>query len=170
MSNRSPILIPGVIGVAAVLVLSACGSSTTKTSSPSDASTTIAPYAAPSSADAGAGQQPVVKTKTDPKLGAILADASGKTLYTLTNNGQAVACTGPCTAVWPPLEAPAGATAPTAGPGVTGLGVAAGPSGTQLVTSNNLPVYRFSKDEDGGDAYGEGISTFGGTWHVVKAV
>ncbi len=171
MRTRSPILFPGVLGVTAVLTLAACGSSTSKTSSTTGygaTATTIAPAAAaPPTTAAG---QPLVKTKTDPKLGTILADTSGKTLYTLTdNNGQAVACTASCVAVWPPLEAPPGVTTPTGGPGVTGLGVVAGPNGTQVVTVNNLPVYRFAKDAAEGDAFGEGIQSFGGTWHVVKA-
>ncbi|MCA1656955.1 MAG: hypothetical protein LC713_04495 [Actinobacteria bacterium] len=41
-------------------------------------------------------------------------------------------------------------------------------NGTRLVTANNLPVYRFAKDTDDGDAYGDGIQSFG-AWHVVKA-
>jgi len=167
MGNRSSIFVPGGVAVVAALTLAACGSSTSKTSTTSYGVTTAAPAATPTSA-AGA-RQPVAKTKTDSKLGAILADASGKTLYTLTNNGQAVACTDACIAVWPPLETPAGVTTPAGGPGVTGLGVAASPTGTQVVTSNGMPLYRFSKDADEGDTYGEGVQSFGGTWHVVKA-
>ena len=40
--------------------------------------------------------------------------------------------------------------------------------GTTIVTFGALPMYRFSKDKDDGDAYGEGLQSFGGTWHVVK--
>ena len=110
---------------------------------------------------------PTVMTKHDAKLGAILADANGLTLYTLTNNGKAVDCTGTCAAVWPPLTA-SSATAPSGGPGVTGLGVASLSDGTRVVTNAGLPLYRFSQDQDSGDAYGEGLATFGGVWHVVK--
>jgi len=165
MPKRSLTFSYGVIGAAAVLALVACGSSTSKTSTSRGAVTTTTPSGSPA---ATAEQGQMVKTKSDPKLGTILADASDKTLYNLTNNGQAVACTGPCIAAWPPLTVPAGVTMPTGTPGVTGLGVAAGPDGTQLVTVNSLPLYRFAKDGDAGDAYGEGIQSFGGTWHVVK--
>jgi hypothetical protein len=37
------------------------------------------------------------------------------------------------------------------------------------VTHSGLPLYRFSEDSAPGDANGEGITNFGGTWHVVSA-
>jgi predicted lipoprotein with Yx(FWY)xxD motif len=109
-----------------------------------------------------------VTSKHDAKLGTILADAHGLTLYTLTNNGKPVDCTGTCASVWPPLTAPSAATPPAA-PGVPMLGTASLSDGTRVVTAGGLPVYRFAQDGDSGDAYGEGISTFGGVWHVVHA-
>jgi len=39
--------------------------------------------------------------------------------------------------------------------------------GTQ-VTVNGAPVYTFSGDASAGSTNGEGINSFGGTWHVVK--
>jgi predicted lipoprotein with Yx(FWY)xxD motif len=88
------------------------------------------------------------------------------TLYTLTNNGNAVACTGPCATIWPPLTAAPGTT-PVA-PGVTSIGTSASPTGSQLVTHKGLPLYRFSGDTTPGTTNGEGVDTFGGEWHVVK--
>ena len=41
-------------------------------------------------------------------------------------------------------------------------------AGTHVVTAGGLPLYRFAQDQDSGDAYGEGLATFGGVWHVVK--
>jgi len=166
MRRRSPIISYGVIVVAAALTLAACGSSS-NTSTSSGAPTTPASAAAPSTT--ATGQAPMVKTKTDAKLGTILSDASGKTLYTLSDNGQAVACTGPCLAVWPALTLPAGMTTPSGASDVPGLGVAAGPDGTQMVTVTGQPVYGYTKDREADDAYGEGVQSFGGTWHVVKA-
>ncbi|HEV3354987.1 MAG TPA: hypothetical protein VG076_18800 [Acidimicrobiales bacterium] len=149
--------------LAAGLILAACGGSATKTNAAPVAATS--PTTAPPSTSAAPG--PVIMTKTDPKLGTILADSKGLTLYTLTVNGKAVDCTGACAAVWPPLTAAADST-PTGGPGVGTLGTASSSDGTQLVTFGGLPLYRFSQDQDAGDAYGEGISSFGGVWHVVK--
>ena len=120
--------------VAGALVLAACGGSgTTHAAAPASASS--------------AASDPSLKTKQDEHLGAILADSRGLTVYTLTSNGMAVACTGECATVWPPLTSANGAP----------------------VTAGGLPLYRFSGDREADDAYGEGIATFGGVWHVVKA-
>ncbi|HEX8770903.1 MAG TPA: hypothetical protein VF711_09055, partial [Acidimicrobiales bacterium] len=112
---------------------------------------------------------PLVVTKVDPKLGEILADSAGMTLYTLTANDVAVACETTCPSVWPPLEVPVGGSLPTGGIGVGPLGVAPGPNNTLLVTSGGLPLYRFTQDKTPADVNGEGIKSFGGTWRVVKA-
>jgi len=90
------------------------------------------------------------------------------TLYTLTDAGKPVPCTGPCLKAWPPLDAPAGESSPKGAAGITGLSTAAGPGGTHLVAVNGLPLYHFIQDKDGEDAYGEGIKSSGGIWHVAK--
>src|SRR5205085_1457170 len=69
----------------------------------------------------------VVMAKTNARLGRILADANGMTLYTLTSNGRAVVCSATCASVWPPLELPPGMTTPTGAPEITGLGTASAP-------------------------------------------
>lgn len=148
-----------LVGIAALMLVAACGGSGSKpaavtgTTAPTT-TTTIPP--------------PVVVTKVDPKLGEILADSTGLTLYTLTKNNAAVACDPTCAAIWPPLEVPPGGALPTGGVGVGTLGVAPGPANTQVVTYGNLPLYRFTKDKAPADVNGEGVSSFGGTWHVVK--
>ncbi|HXY93551.1 MAG TPA: hypothetical protein VEP49_13810 [Acidimicrobiia bacterium] len=108
--------------------------------------------------------KPTVAIATVAGVGSVLVDAKGRTLYTLTNNGQAVPCTGSCAAIWPPLVVKAGSK-PKGGKGVTGLGTTS--SGHQ-VTHNSLPLHRFSGDSQAGQANGEGLNSFGGTWHVVK--
>jgi predicted lipoprotein with Yx(FWY)xxD motif len=145
------------------LVLAACNSSGSKSSS----TTTTAPNPSGSGVAGAQGVAPVVKTASNAQFGAILVDANGATLYTLTNNGKAVPCTSSaCVAAWPPLLLPAGVTTAT-GTGVTGLGTASVPGGT-IVTQAGLPLYRFSGDSGTGQANGDGISNFGGVWHVVK--
>lgn len=152
---------PVVLGVVALIALSACGSSSKASVSPgAQPSATAAPTTAPST-------KTVVKTGTSPKLGAILTDSNGMTLYTLTNAGAPVACTGQCLTLWPPLYVPAGTTTPSAPAGVTGLSVSMEMGGTQ-VTQNGDPLYRFSHDSAPGDTNGEGIMAFGGVWHAVK--
>jgi predicted lipoprotein with Yx(FWY)xxD motif len=97
----------------------------------------------------------------------VLVDAKGRTVYTLTNGGKAVPCTGACLTAWPPVLLPSGEKTAAGGPGVQGLGVASEASGDQ-VTSDGLPLYTFAGDTAPGQTNGEGISNFGGTWHVVK--
>jgi predicted lipoprotein with Yx(FWY)xxD motif len=88
------------------------------------------------------------------------------TLYTLTNDGKPVACTGACLTIWPPLVLPAGETTAVAS-GVANLGTANTSAGKQ-VSYKGAPLHTFSADQAPGDTNGEGIVSFGGTWHVVK--
>jgi predicted lipoprotein with Yx(FWY)xxD motif len=99
-----------------------------------------------------------------PGVGKILVDAQGKALYTLTDaNGAAVACTGTCASAWPPLTVAAGATA-KAGKGVKKIST----TSDGQVTWKALPLYRFAGDTQAKEAKGDGLASFGGTWHVVK--
>ncbi len=154
--------------LATAALLAACGdsndegsdstTSTTAAGSSSDSTTTTAAPAA----------DLTVVVKTDPNLGAILADPDGRTLYTLTDDaGDPVECTGPCLAAWPPLELPDGTTEPSAPEGVA-LTVVDGPDGSKLVAADGLPLYTFAGDGSEADAKGEGLQSFGGTWRVVK--
>ena len=167
-ASRARRLAAPALVVGAAVVLATCGSSDSSTkSSTSKSSTSTSSASTTSTQAAGSTSTAVVKTASDPSLGVILVDAEGKTLYTLTNGGQAVACTGGCLTAWPPLLLPAGTTTATGAAGVTDLGTT--PSGSdQQVTQAGLPLYRFAADTAAGDANGEGVSSFGGTWHVVK--
>jgi predicted lipoprotein with Yx(FWY)xxD motif len=157
---------PLALVVAALIALAACGSSS-KTAVESGTPTSVA-NGTTTTVKGDAPATPVVQAATTAKLGAVLVDADGMTVYTLTNNGTAVACTGQCAIAWPPLLVANGTTTVAAATGVTGLGTAAGEAGTQ-VTSDKLPLYRFSGDAAPGDTNGDGIANFGGVWHVVKA-
>jgi predicted lipoprotein with Yx(FWY)xxD motif len=105
--------------------------------------------------------KPVVKIANVSGVGTILVASDGHALYTLTNNGQPVACTGACAAIWPPLMVKG--TKAKGAKGVTGLAVASG-----QVTHAGTPLYKFSGDSAAGSAAGEGLTSFGGTWHVVS--
>jgi predicted lipoprotein with Yx(FWY)xxD motif len=108
-------------------------------------------------------------TASNATLGTVLVGSSGNTVYTLTDaSGKAVACTGQCLTFWPPLLLASGSTSATGSSGVTGLATVSAGGGTQ-VTENGLALYYFSGDKDAGTANGEGIASFGGTWHVVKS-
>jgi predicted lipoprotein with Yx(FWY)xxD motif len=139
------------LGAAAVIALAACGGSSSSSSKKTTTTTSK-----------GAAAAAVVKTANSSTLGTIAVDSTGKTVYTLTNGSQQVPCTGMCQTVWPPVSLPAGTTKAT-GSGVKNVGV----MGTQ-VTINGAPVYTFQGDAAAGTTNGEGINSFGGTWHAVK--
>jgi len=139
------------LGAAAVIALAACGGSSSSSSKKSTTTTSK-----------GAAAAAVVKTANSSTLGTIVVDSTGKTVYTLTNGSQQVACSGACLQVWPAVSLPAGTTKAT-GTGVKNVAA----MGTQI-TISGAPVYTFSGDTAAGSTNGEGITSFGGTWHVVK--
>jgi len=151
------------LAASAVLLLAACGSSGTVSSS-SPTSAPAASTTAPSTG-ASAAAKPIAMTASS-KLGELLVDSKGMTLYTLSNNGMSVPCTGQCLGFWPPLLLPTGETSPVA-QGVANLAAAKTAAGEQ-VAYLGAPLYTFSMDKAPGDTNGEGITSFGGTWHVVK--
>ncbi|HEY3833235.1 MAG TPA: hypothetical protein VGO03_13140 [Acidimicrobiia bacterium] len=150
-----------VVVAAGALLVAACGSSATKASTnpASNSNSTAASSGGTSSSGSGQAVAKIAMTKK----GNALVDTQGMTLYTLTNNGKAVACTGACASAWPPLTTTA---ATVSGSGVTGIATAKDANGTQ-VTDKGLPLYRFAGDTAAGDANGDGLTSFGGTWHIV---
>ena len=102
---------------------------------------------------------------TDAKLGQILVDGKGMTLYAYTKDGPDQSnCTGGCLAYWPPLLTQG---TPTLGAGVddSKIGSALLADGTRIVTYNHMPLYYFAKDTKPGDVIGQGVS---GIWYVVS--
>jgi predicted lipoprotein with Yx(FWY)xxD motif len=149
-----------VLPVAALaLSLAACGSKSTN-------STASATTAAP------AAHGVTIASASVPGIGTILVNGQGRTLYLLTaEQGGKLTCTDAngCTAVWPDTELPAGINSATAGAGVQAsmLGTIANPAGNLYVTYAGWPLYTFSHDTAAGQANGEGIVSFGGTWEVL---
>jgi predicted lipoprotein with Yx(FWY)xxD motif len=98
----------------------------------------------------------------------ILVNAQGHTVYALSpeTTHHLLCKSGECLAVWPPLTVPR-ASSLRAGSGVHGhLGVLRRGSKLQ-VTLNGMPLYVYSGDTRRSEANGEGIRSFGGTWHAV---
>jgi predicted lipoprotein with Yx(FWY)xxD motif len=158
---RTPMLL--TLSLVAVVALAAC-SSDSKSSSSSTTKATTAPAGSGTTAKAA---NAVVVSATVPKVGAVVVNDQGRTVYTLTDAaGKAVACTGGCLTAWPPVLVVAPATATGSG-GVKDVATVTTSDGDQ-VTINGLPVYTFSGDPGSGVANGEGLASFGGTWHVVK--
>jgi predicted lipoprotein with Yx(FWY)xxD motif len=103
------------------------------------------------------------------KLGRILVDSRGHTLYLFTkDSGTKSACTGACATAWPPLRAKG---KPVAGGGAQAalVGTAKRSDGTSQVTYHGHPVYGFVMDKKAGDTKGEGLTAFGGHWFAISA-
>lgn len=136
--------------VAALTLLAGCGGSTAVSSpSPAAAGTTIA-------------------VATDAKMGQILVDGSGKTVYLfVADKGTTSACYTNCATVWPPVLTTG---TPKAGSGAQAslIGTTARTDGTTEVTYAGHPLYLFIKDKQAGDTKGQGINGFGGLWWVMS--
>ncbi len=100
------------------------------------------------------------------KLGDILTDSQGMTLYTFKKDkpGES-ACYDQCAQKWPPLEVKQG-TQPMAASGISGkLGQTERKDGSYQVTYNDMPLYYFQGDTKPGETKGQGL---GGVWFVVE--
>ena len=107
-----------------------------------------------------------VITKKVGKLGTILVNSKGFTLYMFVPDKQKkVTCKGSCAVVWPPLKVKKGQK-PTAGGAAKKslLGV----DGT-VVTYNRWPLYTYVTDTKPGQAKGQAIKQSGGLWYVLSA-
>lgn len=113
---------------------------------------------------AGAASGSTIAVATDPKLGQILTDGQGRTLYFFAKDQPGKSnCTGNCATLWPPV--PASATTPSLPSGVPGqLGTITRADGTKQLTYDGMPLYLYSKDTKPGDTTGEG---FAKVWFVV---
>ncbi len=102
------------------------------------------------------------------RLGTILANAQGRTLYYFVpeRGGKIVCSSSACTSYWPPSLNPSGS--PTGGAGVTGqLGLITRGGGAQQISYNTWPLYTFAGDSAAGQTSGQGVVGFGGKWMVA---
>jgi predicted lipoprotein with Yx(FWY)xxD motif len=103
------------------------------------------------------------------KLGKILVDSKGETLYLFqADKGPASTCSGACASVWPPLRT---TSTPIAGPGVSAakLSTTKRSDGASEVTYNGHPLYTYLGDGAPGQTTGEGNQGFGAEWDVLSA-
>jgi predicted lipoprotein with Yx(FWY)xxD motif len=103
------------------------------------------------------------------KLGKILVDGNGRTLYLFeADKGMTSKCDGACASAWPPLTS---SGKPMAGAGVVAskLGTAKRPDGTTGVTYYGHPLYTYAGDGAPGQTAGEGLTDFGAAWYALSA-
>jgi len=112
------------------------------------------------------GSGAIVVVVDTPKLGKILVDKNGMTLYVFDKDTAGKSnCTGDCLVKWPALTVEDEKTVLTPGEGVTGeLAVITRDDGTYQVTANGMPLYTYQKDTKPGDVVGQAV---GEVWWVV---
>lgn len=109
-----------------------------------------------------------VRVSHKASVGDYLTDSQGRTLYLFEKDeGGKSTCYGACAHAWPPLETEG---SPVAGSGVepNKLSRVQREDGSLQVTYEGWPLYRFVKDDEPGDAYGQDVEGFGGEWYMVS--
>jgi predicted lipoprotein with Yx(FWY)xxD motif len=113
---------------------------------------------------AQAQSAPTVGTRDAPALGTILTDAAGMTLYTFKPDTAGVStCYDQCAAAWPPALAQGDVVSPDGLDGA--LATSGRRDGSQQLTFNGMPLYRYAADQGPDDTNGQGV---GNVWFVVN--
>jgi predicted lipoprotein with Yx(FWY)xxD motif len=152
--------------VAIALAVAGCGSSSDSTAGGGayggGETTATQPASAPQATGA------VVSVATVPKLGKIIVDSKGFTLYDFhKDKGTTSSCYGGCAQVWPPLVTEG---APQTGNGAPAakLGTTKRKDGTMQVTFAGHPLYTYAEDTKPGETNGNDFSSFGAQWYALE--
>jgi predicted lipoprotein with Yx(FWY)xxD motif len=152
--------------VAAAVILVGCGGGSTKPAASTSMQST-------SSSGSSATAATKFSTASVSGVGKVVVDGNGRTVYILTSGGHTnVPCTNAngCTKVWPSLPLPVGSSAATAGAGIRSSRLGTKKiAGKTYPTYNNWLIYEYTGDSGPGQANGEGIKSFGGTWYALNA-
>ena len=110
-----------------------------------------------------------ISTRKLPKLGTVLVDSKGRTLYMFVpDKRKRVTCVKACAAVWPPVLLPKGAKIAAAGHAKASLlGSDKDPAGGRVVTYSKWPLYTYVADTKPGQATGQALDLNGGLWYVL---
>jgi predicted lipoprotein with Yx(FWY)xxD motif len=119
-----------------------------------------------SSTGHAAGSAAVVKTRHG-KLGTVLVDGHGRTLYLFQRDKTTRSrCSGACATDWPPLLTSGKASA-SGSVRKALLGTSRRGDGTTQVTYKGHPLYTYAGDAKAGDTNGQGVSAYGARWYAV---
>jgi predicted lipoprotein with Yx(FWY)xxD motif len=86
----------------------------------------------------------------------VLADPQGRTLYTAEVEKERIRCTDACTSFWDPVDGSAKQSKSASADLNLDLGVVKRPDGTDQLTLDGLPLYRFT-EEGAGQLDGDGF-------------
>lgn len=159
-----------LLALVAALAIAGCGSSGSEGGGGAyggkggEASTATAAESPPG-AESGVA---VLTVASAPKVGPILVDAKGFTVYDFhKDKGTVSSCYGACEGVWPPVLTEGD---PTAGEGASTsqLGTTKRKDGSVQVTYAGHPLYTYVADKKPGEANGNDFSSFGAQWYALK--
>ncbi|RYJ29353.1 putative lipoprotein [Streptomyces sp. L-9-10] len=135
-------------------------------SAPDGKKAAVAGAGSGSGADATPAELPGLSVRKDPKLGDIVVDSKGMTVYRFTKDSawpMKSACTGACLEKWP-VVAPVDKN-DTEGIIKKGFVTFDRPDGIKQQSIDCWPIYTFAGDTKPGDTNGQGV---GGTWFAVS--
>ncbi|WP_329031963.1 hypothetical protein OIE71_03200 [Streptomyces sp. NBC_01725] len=116
---------------------------------------------------ASSSAAPAVDVKNG-KFGKMLVDEKGMTLYEFDKDTKNKSmCNGSCAAAWPPFTVK---SKPAAGKGLKAdlLSTTKRDDGSEQVTYNGRPLYRFEADKKAGDVNGQDVNAFGAKWFIMN--
>jgi predicted lipoprotein with Yx(FWY)xxD motif len=103
----------------------------------------------------------LIKMTPAGKLGTIITDPKGMTLYTYSTDTKGVSnCSGACLKAWPAYVAQS-----QTGKFPANISVIKRSDGTLQYAWKGMPLYYYVKDTKPGDVTGQGV---GGVWYVAK--
>ena len=138
--------------------------------SPASPKTSVANKGSTSGAGNGSGaKSTTVSSANNAKLGGIIVDSHGLTLYDFhKDKGTKSACYGSCAKIWPPLTTSGGTPQAAGGAQQSLLGTSPRSDGTTQVTYGGHPLYTYVGDKHPGEVTGNGLTEFGGSWHALR--
>jgi predicted lipoprotein with Yx(FWY)xxD motif len=170
---RNPLALT-VVALAALLAIAGCGGGDSESGGAYGTDGGAARTAADSTVTEGetggnvSGGAGVVSVADNPKLGPILVDSKGLTLYDFhKDKGGKSACYGACASTWPPLTVE-GAPKAMSGAQASQLGTTKRKDGAVQVTYAGWPLYTYAADSKPGDTNGQDVSSFGAQWYALQ--
>ena len=156
--GRLPMPVKLGVPVAAGLLAAACGTA---------AGSTTGSTAAGTPASSGSTAATVIESHAG-SAAPFLTNSSGRAVYLWAADSMNKSmCSGACAQAWPPVTSMGQVTA-AHGAKAADLGTITRSDGTKQVTYKGHPLYFFARDDDSGDTYGQGSTSFGAGWYVLK--
>jgi predicted lipoprotein with Yx(FWY)xxD motif len=166
--NRSALaLVAAIAALAVALVAAGCGGGNDNNSANGGGGLYGGGGTTTSTTASTGGGTAVISVATNPKLGQILVDSQGNTVYYFLKDkqgGKTSTCSGACAGVWPPVT---GTPKGEKGAQTSKLGTVKRSDGSTQVTYNGWPLYTYTGDSKPGDTNGNDFEQFGAEWYAI---